>query len=65
MAYGLQHIPGGEEMAFRFEGLDIFHAAVDLSVRVHELIKKLPTRADQARAELLGKRINAFRGHLE
>jgi hypothetical protein len=52
-------------MAFRFEGLDIFHAAVDLSVRVHELIKKLPTRADQARAELLGKRINAFRGHLE
>jgi four helix bundle protein len=25
------------------EGLDIFHAAVDFSVRVHELVKKFPT----------------------
>jgi four helix bundle protein len=29
-------------MAFRFEGLEIFHAAVDFSVRVHELVKKFP-----------------------
>ena len=29
-------------MAFRFEGLDIFHGAVDFSVRVHDLIKKFP-----------------------
>jgi len=27
-------------MAFRFEGLEIFHVAVDFSVRVHELVKK-------------------------
>lgn len=29
-------------MAFRFEGLEIFHVAVNFSVRVHELTKKLP-----------------------
>jgi 23S rRNA-intervening sequence protein len=29
-------------MAFRFEGLEIFHLAVDFSVRVHELVKKFP-----------------------
>ena len=30
-------------MAFRFEGLEIFHVAVDLSVKVRELIKKFPS----------------------
>lgn len=29
-------------MAFRFEGLDIFHLAVDFSVTVHQLVKKFP-----------------------
>ena len=29
-------------MAFRFEGLEIFHAAVDFSVRVHDLVNKFP-----------------------
>ena len=29
-------------MAFRFEGLEIFHAAIDLSVTIHELVKKFP-----------------------
>src|SRR5688500_15245476 len=29
-------------MAFRFEGLDIFHLAVEFSVRVHDLVKKFP-----------------------
>ncbi len=29
-------------MAFRFEGLKIFHVAVDFSVTVHQLVKKLP-----------------------
>jgi four helix bundle protein len=30
-------------MAFRFEGLEIFHAAVDFSARVHESVKKFPS----------------------
>jgi four helix bundle protein len=29
-------------MAFRFEGLEIFHAAIDFSVTIHELVKKFP-----------------------
>jgi four helix bundle protein len=29
-------------MAFRFEGLEIFHVAVDFSVGVYELVKKFP-----------------------
>ena len=29
-------------MAFRFEGLEIFHAAIDFSARVYETIKKFP-----------------------
>lgn len=29
-------------MAFRFEGLEIFHAAVDFSARVYETVKKFP-----------------------
>jgi len=29
-------------MAFRFEGLEIFHVAVDFSVSVHEMVKKFP-----------------------
>jgi four helix bundle protein len=29
-------------MAFRFEGLEIFHGAIDFSVRVHELVKRFP-----------------------
>ena len=41
-------------MAFRFEGLEIFHAAIDFSARVHEAVKKFPTEerfdlASQAR----------------
>jgi four helix bundle protein len=32
----------GADMAFRFEGLKIFHVAVDFSVTVHELVKKFP-----------------------
>lgn len=27
-------------MAFRFEGLEIFHAAIDFSAQVHETVKK-------------------------
>ena len=30
-------------MAFRFEGLEIFHAAIDFSARVHETVKKFPS----------------------
>jgi four helix bundle protein len=29
-----------ERMAFRFEGLEIFHAAIDFSARVYEMVKK-------------------------
>jgi four helix bundle protein len=29
-------------MAFRFEGLDIFHLAVEFSVGVHDSVKKFP-----------------------
>jgi four helix bundle protein len=29
-------------MAFRFEGLEIFHAAIDFSARVYETVKKFP-----------------------
>ena len=29
-------------MAFRFEGLEIFHLAVEFSVRVHDLVRKFP-----------------------
>lgn len=29
-------------MAFRFEGLEIFHAAIDFSARVYEMVKKFP-----------------------
>ena len=31
-------------MAFRFEGLEIFHGAVDFSAKVHELVKKFPAK---------------------
>src|ERR687896_1330446 len=31
-----------ERMAFRFEGLEIFHAAIDFSARVYEMVKKFP-----------------------
>jgi four helix bundle protein len=45
-AYATSHTPyadiGEQSMAFRFEGLEIFHVAVDFSVRVHELVKKFP-----------------------
>src|ERR687891_85409 len=40
MAYGSDQ--RRTKMPFRFEGLDIFHLAVDFSVRVHELVKKFP-----------------------
>ena len=30
-------------MAFRFEGLEIFHAAIDFSARVYEAVKKFPS----------------------
>ena len=30
-------------MAFRFEGLEIFHAAIDFSARVYETVKKFPS----------------------
>jgi four helix bundle protein len=29
-------------MAFRFEGLEIFRAAIDFPARVHEMTKKFP-----------------------
>jgi four helix bundle protein len=29
-------------MAFRFEGLDIFHDAIDFSTSVHSMVKKFP-----------------------
>ena len=29
-------------MAFRFEGLEIFHAAIDFSARVYETVRKFP-----------------------
>ena len=29
-------------MSFRFEGLEIFHGAVDFSLRVYDLVKKFP-----------------------
>jgi four helix bundle protein len=29
-------------MAFRFEGLEIFHAAIDFSAQVYETVKKFP-----------------------
>ena len=29
-------------MAFRFEGLEIFHAAIDFSTRVYETVRKFP-----------------------
>jgi four helix bundle protein len=29
-------------MAFRFEGLEIFHAAIDFSARVYDTVKKFP-----------------------
>ena len=29
-------------MAFRFEGLEIFHAAIDFSAKVYESVKKFP-----------------------
>lgn len=32
----------GAKHGFRFEGLEIFHVAVDFSVAVHELVKKFP-----------------------
>jgi four helix bundle protein len=32
----------GADMAFRFEGLEIFHVAVEFSVSVYELVKKFP-----------------------
>src|SRR5919108_2118074 len=38
IAYGSDQ--RGSTMAFRFEGLEIFHIAVDFSVRVHGLVKK-------------------------
>src|SRR4030095_11448801 len=30
-------------MAFRFEGLEIFHAAIDFSARMYETVKKFPS----------------------
>jgi hypothetical protein len=30
-------------MAFRFEGLEIFHAAIDFSARVYETAKRFPS----------------------
>jgi hypothetical protein len=33
-------------MAFRFEGLEIFHAAIDFSARVYESVKKFPEKND-------------------
>jgi four helix bundle protein len=30
-------------MAFRFEGLEIFHAAIDFSAKVYEVVKKFPS----------------------
>src|SRR5262245_10274889 len=30
-------------MAFRFEGLEIFHAAIDFSAKVYETVKKFPS----------------------
>jgi four helix bundle protein len=41
-------------MAFRFESLEIFHAAIDFSARVYETVKKFPSEerfdlASQAR----------------
>jgi hypothetical protein len=29
-------------VTFRFEGLEIFQAAIDFSARVHETVKKVP-----------------------
>ena len=31
-------------MAFRFEGLEIFHVAIAFSVSVHALVKKFPAK---------------------
>jgi four helix bundle protein len=31
------------KMAFRFEGLEIFHAAIDFSATVHETVKTFPS----------------------
>ena len=31
-------------MAFRFEGLEIFHAAIDFSARVYETVKQFPAK---------------------
>jgi len=39
-------------MAFRFEGLEIFHIAVDFSVSVHEMVKKFP---DEERFDLVSQ----------
>ena len=39
-------------MAFRFEGLEIFHVAVDFSVSVHEMVKKFP---DEERFDLVSQ----------
>lgn len=30
-------------MAFRFEGLEIFHEAIDFSARVYSMVKKFPS----------------------
>src|SRR5438132_11593017 len=42
MADGLWRMTERTNMAFRFEGLEIFHVAVDCSVKVYELVKKFP-----------------------
>src|SRR5438132_9269270 len=43
MADGLWRMTERTNMAFRFEGLEIFHVAVDCSVKVYELVKKFPS----------------------
>jgi four helix bundle protein len=43
MADGLWRMAERTNMAFRFEGLEIFHVAVDFSVKVYELVKKFPS----------------------
>lgn len=40
MAYG--SMKRRMKMAFRFEGLDIFHEAIDFSTSVHSMAKKFP-----------------------
>jgi hypothetical protein len=50
-------------MAFRFEGLDIFHEAIDFSAFVYSMVKKFPAEerfdlTSQARSEFCGPSIS-------